>query len=433
MATSWLSPTNRIFRVVAMTDGATITPNVGTTDIGTVTIAGNRTMAAPTGTYYDGQQLTLRITQDATGSRQVSFNSIYTFPMGSAPVLSTTPAATDIFAFQYSAASTKFECLGIQIADLAGPQSQITRLNSNSANVNNSTTFVDTGLSFPVIAGQIYVVDGMIPYSSGATPDIKFALVPVTSTLTGKWSMAGMGPGASDPGVTEHSWLSAFGTGNPVALGGDSTLQMNARLQATFTPDVNGTVKLQFTQNTANASNTFIGAGAWLRYQVAGSALPGSLLGLSPFSGNFVGYKERTTDSSGFTTTEVRILSVRAPVRAGRTYRIIGYGEIVSSGGGGAVTVESKIRYTTNDVEPTTSDTQLQRAESRNDSTGGVPRTVFITGKIDISSDGYLRAVVTSVRVEGTVTVIWTAGSGRAMTLEVQDCGPTVTQDGTVY
>jgi hypothetical protein len=58
---------------------------------------------------------------------------------------------------------------------------------------------------------------------------------------------------------------------------------------------------------------------------------------------------------------------------------------------------------------------------------------VFITGKIDISSDGNLRAVVTSVRVEGTVTVIWTAGSGRAMTLEVQDCGPTVTQDGTVY
>jgi hypothetical protein len=94
-------------RVVAMADGATITPNGDTTDLGTVTIAGNRTLAAPTGTPTDGQLLTFRITQDATGSRTITWNAIYSFQDG-APVLQTTAAAVDHFEFRWSAAKSKW-------------------------------------------------------------------------------------------------------------------------------------------------------------------------------------------------------------------------------------------------------------------------------------------------------------------------------------
>jgi hypothetical protein len=94
-------------RVVAMADGATITPAGDTTDIGTVTIAGNRTIAAPSGTPVDGQTLALRITQDATGSRTLAWNAIYSFPFGT-PVLQTPAGSVDYLHFRYSSALSKW-------------------------------------------------------------------------------------------------------------------------------------------------------------------------------------------------------------------------------------------------------------------------------------------------------------------------------------
>lgn len=99
-------------RVVAMTDGATITPNSDTTDMGTVTLGGNRTMAAPSGTPTDGQKLMLRITQDGTPPRTITWNAIYVFGADVAtPTLSTTSGAVDYIGFVYSTASTKWHCI----------------------------------------------------------------------------------------------------------------------------------------------------------------------------------------------------------------------------------------------------------------------------------------------------------------------------------
>lgn len=101
-------------RVVALTDGATITPNGDTTDMGTVTIAGNRTMAAPTGTPTGGQQLMLRIKQDATGSRTITWNAIYRFSTDVPnPTLSTAASKTDYIGFQYNAADAVWDCLAV--------------------------------------------------------------------------------------------------------------------------------------------------------------------------------------------------------------------------------------------------------------------------------------------------------------------------------
>lgn len=94
---------------VALTDGATITVNSDTTDTGKVTIAGNRTMAAPTGTPYGGQRLILRIKQDATGSRTITWNSVFRFPGGTPPTLTTTASKTDYLGFIYNADDSKWD------------------------------------------------------------------------------------------------------------------------------------------------------------------------------------------------------------------------------------------------------------------------------------------------------------------------------------
>lgn len=137
-----LSTTNRMFRTGVVTDGATVTPDPTTLDIGLWTIAGNRTVAAPTLTssgnppVVDGQQLLLRITQDATGTRIPTWNAIYRFPNGVTPTLSTTPSKTDILLFQYNLADAKWDCLATQIFDapnLALPVGAAVRRTTNLA------------------------------------------------------------------------------------------------------------------------------------------------------------------------------------------------------------------------------------------------------------------------------------------------------------
>lgn len=80
-----------------LTDSATINWDGSLGVIATVTLAGNRTMAAPSnlkvGTYI------LHVIQDATGSRTITWNSVFKWSGGSAPVLSTTGARRDVFSF----------------------------------------------------------------------------------------------------------------------------------------------------------------------------------------------------------------------------------------------------------------------------------------------------------------------------------------------
>lgn len=80
-----------------VTDAATVNWNCDSGGIGTVTLAGNRTIAAPTnlkkGTYI------LHVKQDATGSRTVTWNAVFKWPGGTAPTLSTAASAHDIITF----------------------------------------------------------------------------------------------------------------------------------------------------------------------------------------------------------------------------------------------------------------------------------------------------------------------------------------------
>ena len=80
-----------------MTDGATINWDVSLGSVATVTLGGNRIIAAPTnlkiGSYI------LHIIQDGSGNRTVTWNSVFKWPAGVAPVLTTTGNRRDLFSF----------------------------------------------------------------------------------------------------------------------------------------------------------------------------------------------------------------------------------------------------------------------------------------------------------------------------------------------
>lgn len=101
-------------KVVALVDGANIAVNADTTDIGTVTLAGNRTLDNPTGTPLDGQVLEIRVKQDATGSRTLSYGTEYRFGTDPAsPTLTTTASKTDFLYFERNAADSKWDFVKI--------------------------------------------------------------------------------------------------------------------------------------------------------------------------------------------------------------------------------------------------------------------------------------------------------------------------------
>jgi hypothetical protein len=82
-----------------LTDAATVNWDMASGNIGLWAIGANRILAAPTNLVVGSSAL--RITQDATGSRTVTWNAIFKWSAGAAPVLSTAGNAVDILSFIY--------------------------------------------------------------------------------------------------------------------------------------------------------------------------------------------------------------------------------------------------------------------------------------------------------------------------------------------
>ena len=90
---------------VALTDASSVAIDLSLANNFTLTLAGNRTLAAPTNVTA-GQSGVIVVSQDGTGSRTLAFNSIFKFAGGTAPTLTTTASAVDILAY-YVESSTR--------------------------------------------------------------------------------------------------------------------------------------------------------------------------------------------------------------------------------------------------------------------------------------------------------------------------------------
>jgi hypothetical protein len=86
------------FDATTLVDGANISWDASANQVTSVTITDNRIMDAPTN-MVDGGVYLLMVIQDATGSRTLSFNGVFKFTGGTAPVLTATASAKDILIF----------------------------------------------------------------------------------------------------------------------------------------------------------------------------------------------------------------------------------------------------------------------------------------------------------------------------------------------
>ena len=96
VAAEWTKAQN--FDLTTLTDGATINWDVADNQVCQVTLAGNRTMAAPTN-IPAGTLCVLAVIQDATGSRTLSWNAAYLWGALGTPVLGTAASFIDVFTF----------------------------------------------------------------------------------------------------------------------------------------------------------------------------------------------------------------------------------------------------------------------------------------------------------------------------------------------
>lgn len=83
--------------IVTNTDAATVTFDLSTGNIQQVTLGGNRTLALSNATT--GQCFVIRLVQDGTGSRTVTWFSTIKWPGATAPTLTTTINRVDLFGF----------------------------------------------------------------------------------------------------------------------------------------------------------------------------------------------------------------------------------------------------------------------------------------------------------------------------------------------
>jgi hypothetical protein len=80
--------------ITALTDAATITPDLNASNNFSVSLGGNRTLANPSN-ITAGQSGSIFITQDGTGSRTLAYGTNFKFVAGTAPTLSTAAASVD--------------------------------------------------------------------------------------------------------------------------------------------------------------------------------------------------------------------------------------------------------------------------------------------------------------------------------------------------
>jgi hypothetical protein len=83
---------------VTLTDTATIATDLSLGNQFQVTLGGNRTLGAPTNVVA-GQSGVIRVVQDGSGGRTLAYNSVFKFPGGTAPTLTTTANAVDLLAY----------------------------------------------------------------------------------------------------------------------------------------------------------------------------------------------------------------------------------------------------------------------------------------------------------------------------------------------
>jgi hypothetical protein len=138
--------------------------------------------------------------------------------------------------------------------------------------VNNSTVFVnDSHLFIAMQANAVYAIDGYFAWDTGNTGKIKFVCTVPAGAGSNQWTI--LAPDTSSTTTTGvPNWQSLAGVGNTVARGGagiGTFIGGHVRGDVT-TGGTAGNLTLQWAQNAAEAVNTRVKTGSYLRLQRVG-------------------------------------------------------------------------------------------------------------------------------------------------------------------
>lgn len=134
----------------------------------------------------------------------------------------------------------------------------------DSANVNNSTTLVSsTYLTLAVEASAVYLAEYELIYDTNSTADFKSSLtLPAGATVTlARWTSGTTGT-AIDSAIEHNADTLVTMSSGGVAVG---TRMSCRRAGIVVMSTTAGNATIQFAQNVANVSNTFLSRGSWLR------------------------------------------------------------------------------------------------------------------------------------------------------------------------
>jgi hypothetical protein len=131
--------------------------------------------------------------------------------------------------------------------------------------VNNTATLAsDSQLTLPVEASTTYALEMYLDYSSATTPDAKVSLsVPASAT----WSVAPNGLLTSVAATSGSIETASVTTSGSITYGGNGAgTHVSANpVGWVKTAGTAGNVVVQWAQNTANASNTVLYTGSWIK------------------------------------------------------------------------------------------------------------------------------------------------------------------------
>lgn len=133
----------------------------------------------------------------------------------------------------------------------------------------STTTFADDPhLTYAVKATGVYVMDGWIKYFADPTPDIKFQFTTPTGTL-GEWAWIMPGSTTAAAGTIGYSVRTETNDvgGSRTGYGTSDTSMFTPVSGLWRVGSVDGSITLQWAQNTSNATATGVYTDSWLRFQ----------------------------------------------------------------------------------------------------------------------------------------------------------------------
>lgn len=145
----------------------------------------------------------------------------------------------------------------VHASDLNALAGLTSRLDNDTAAVNNSTALVNTGLVVALAGNSVYRIDLCLIYDTNQAADFKYNLTLPSGAVAGE-AQWGYSNTATTADATMFRQYNAGSTGDSSGGVASGTLLMMCPIMIVRTAATAGNATVQFAQNTATVVNTIL-------------------------------------------------------------------------------------------------------------------------------------------------------------------------------